>query len=359
MKILHITNQLSEGGVESFLLQLLPRLHSLGHEVAVLVLNRTSIALRTEFENLGIHVFVGRYRNLYNPLNIFYLKRFLQKYDIVHTHLWPAQLYVAFAWKLFNSKTNLVTTEHNNFNKRRKYRFYRPVEQWMYNQFKVIVGVCDVSKDNLLTWISHKCVIAIPNGINREKFTEALPYDRNELKLPSDAFVITMVARFFPQKDHQTLIRALAYLPSFVYLLLVGSGDMEQECEELAKSLLLSKRVLFLGRRTDVERILKTSDLCVLSTHYEGLPISIIEYMSANKAVVATNVEGVQELIDDKELLAMPGDEEDLAKRIMNLIENKERLYQIADRNLIRSELYSVENMVIRYDNVYKEILDE
>lgn len=359
MKILHITNQLSEGGVESFLLQLLPRLREKGHEVTLLVVTRTSVFLKKEFEDLGIKVMVGKYKSPYNPLNIFYIKQFLGDYDVVHTHLWPAQLYVALAWKLSNSGTSLVTTEHNNFNKRRKYKFYRPIEQWMYSQFKIIVGVCDASKNNLSSWISHKHVISIPNGIERNKYCNAKSYDKSELNLPPEAFVLTMTARFFPQKDHQTLIQALSFLPSYVYLLLVGSGSMMQECKELAESLKLAERVYFLGRRTDVERILKTSDLCVLSTHYEGLPISIIEYMSAGRAVVATDVEGVRELVNNEELLSVPGDSKDLAQKIRILIEDREKLCRVANQNLIQSEMFSVENMVFQYNNVYKKLSHE
>lgn len=355
MKILHVTNQLAEGGVESFLLQLLPRLREKGYEITLLVMKWTAVSLKEEFENLGIKVIVGKYKSSYNPLNIFYIKRFLGDYEVVHVHLWPAQLYVALGWRLSGAKARLVTTEHNNFNKRRKYKFYRPVEQWMYSQFKVIAGVCDASKNNLSVWISHKHIVSIPNGIEREKFCNAQAYDKNELNLPPEAFVLTMTARFFSQKDHKTLIQALSFLPSFVYLLLVGSGSTMQECQELTESLNLSKRVYFLGRRSDVARILKTSDLCVLSTHYEGLPISIIEYMVAGKAVVATDVEGVRELVNNEEFLAKPGNNEDLAKKIKVLIEDREKLYQVANQNLIRSELYSVKNMVEQYECIYRE----
>lgn len=355
MKILHITNQLSEGGVESFLLQLLPRLRSKGHEITLLAVKRTSISLKKEFESLGIEVIVGKYKSPYHPLNIFYIKQFLGNYDVVHVHLWPAQLYVALAWRLSSSRASLITTEHNNFNKRRKYKFYQPVEQWMYSQFKTIVGVCDASKENLSAWISHKHIASIPNGIEREKFYNAQAYDKSDLNLPSDAFVLTMTARFFSQKDHQTLIWALSFLPSFVYLLLVGSGSTMQECKALAGTLHLSDRVYFLGRRSDVARILKTSDLCVLSTHYEGLPISVLEYMSAGKAVVATDVEGVRELVNNDELLAIPGDSEDLSRRIKVLIDDREKLDQVAKQNLLRSEFFSVENMVEQYESIYKK----
>ena len=88
MKILHITNSLSEGGVESFLLNLLPRLREKGYAVELLVLNRNSVSMKKVFEDNGIKVNIGKYNNLYNPFNVFVLRKYLTYYDIIHVHLW-------------------------------------------------------------------------------------------------------------------------------------------------------------------------------------------------------------------------------------------------------------------------------
>ena len=97
MKILHVTNTLSEGGVESFLLQLLSQLVQHGCEVDVLVLNKNKTALRPEFEKYGIRVFSGQTGSPYSPVNICRIRKYMTDYDIVHVHLWPAQLWVAVA----------------------------------------------------------------------------------------------------------------------------------------------------------------------------------------------------------------------------------------------------------------------
>lgn len=355
MRILHITNCLSEGGVETFLLSLLPQLREKGHEVDLLVLNRRSVSMKEVFEIRGIRVYIGKYSNLYNPLNIFLLKKYLLNYDIVHTHLWPAQLYVSLGKVLSNTPAKFVTTEHNNFNKRRRFKYYRFVEQWMYNQFDLIIGVCEASKTNLLKWINHSGVIAIHNGIQSEMFSDAAPYEKEELGLSSSFFMVTMTARFFPQKDQMTLIRAIALLPSNIHLVLVGSGETMFSCQRMSNELGITNRIHFLGRRMDVNRILKTSDLCVLSTHYEGLPISIIEYMAAGKAIIATRVDGVREMLPDN-CLVEPDDVEDMAMKIKRFFDDKDLTSEIANQNLIRSHQYNVENMVNQYNDIYKEI---
>lgn len=70
----------------------------------------------------------------------------------------------------------------------------------MYNQFDIIVGVCETSRFNLLKWIRHSQVVAIPNAIQWEVFNKAKPFEKNELGLPHSSFMITMTARFFFSK---------------------------------------------------------------------------------------------------------------------------------------------------------------
>lgn len=77
MRILHITNRLSEGGVESFLLTFLPRLRSLGHQVELLVLDKSAVSMWSMFETQGIRVHIGKYSNIYNLLNVFEVRRYL------------------------------------------------------------------------------------------------------------------------------------------------------------------------------------------------------------------------------------------------------------------------------------------
>ncbi len=354
MKILHITNRLSEGGVESFLLTFLPCLKRLGHEVELLVLDKSAVSMRTMFETQGIKVHIGKYSNVYNLLNVFEVRRYLCLYDIVHVHLWPAQLYISLGKNISHSYAKFVTTEHNNFNKRRKFKFYRWVEQWMYNQYDVIAGVCEASRCNLLKWINHPRVVSIPNGIDRECFIKALPYHKEEFGLSSSSFMIVMTARFFAQKDHKTLIKAMALLDADIHLFFIGSGDAMADCQQLAIDLNIDGRVHFLGRRTDVKRILKTADLCVLSTHYEGLPISIIEYMAAGKTVIATNVDGVKEMLP-VECLCETENPADMANKIKTFLLDSQRLESMAERNNIESSKYDISNMVNQYNNIYNE----
>ena len=357
MKILHITNSLSEGGVESFLLQLLSQLVQQRYEVDVLVLNKNKTVLRPEFEKYGIRIFTGPTGSPYSPVNICCIRKYITDYDIVHVHLWPAQLWVAAASLGKYSSTRCMTTEHGNFNKRRQYRFYRPVEQWMYGRYRTIVGMSDTSRNNLLGWIKHRMVMSIPNGIDLSKFSGVPPYSKNELELPNDAIVVTMVARFFGQKDHSTLIRAMMHTSANVYLLLVGSGETMSACKEKVRTFGLENRIRFLGRRTDVPRIIASSDICVLSTHYEGLPISVLEYMAAGKPVIVTNVDGIQELMPDPYWTVAPQNAEELGRKIIELSSDKILRERVAASNQKRAADYDLNIMVGKYICAYQSLI--
>ena len=113
---------------------------------------------------------------------------------------------------------------------------------------------------------------------------------------------LIMVARLAPQKDHITLLRALAGLQDFQWELdLVGEGPLLDQTRALADSLQLSRRVHFLGQRTDVEQLLASAQVGILISNWEGFPISILEAMRAGLPVVASDIAGVGESVRDDE----------------------------------------------------------
>ena len=140
MKILHVITSLQMGGAEMLVVNLLPRLHALGHEVGLVVFNgeRTMLMERLEAAcpSCRIYKLGGSY---YNPLYIFKLVRIMRQYDIVHTHNSSPQLYTAIA--NVSCRKKLVTTEHNTYNRRRKWKWYIPLDKWMYSRYKRIICI--------------------------------------------------------------------------------------------------------------------------------------------------------------------------------------------------------------------------
>lgn len=138
---------------------------------------------------------------------------------------------------------------------------------------------------------------------------------------------LVMVARFSPPKDQGILIRSLAQLVDLDWSLdLVGEGEGRPQAEQLVRELGLQRRVSFLGERMDVAALLSQAQLLVLTTDWEGLPLSILEAMRAGLPVVASDVGGVREAVTDGEtgFLVPRRDEISLSRTLRRLIREPE-----------------------------------
>ena len=355
MKILHVITSLQTGGAETLVVNLIPRFHALGHDVGLVVFNGEQTALMERLEKECPECKIYRLgTSYYNPCYIWKLCGIMRKYDIVHTHNSSPQLYAAIA-NVFCHK-ELITTEHNTNNRKRGNCLLAFFDRWMYKKYYHIICISDQAEDNLRKYLGNAIqpekVITIYNGIDVCKFHDAKPI--NGLK--TDKFVIVMVAAFRPQKDQDTLVKAMAKLPKGLYeLWLVGDGVRVESLKFKVESLKLGDSVKFLGLRTDVANILKTADVVVMSTHYEGLSLSNIEGMAASKPFVASDVDGIHEVTDGYGILFPHEDAEALANIIQKLAEDKEYYQEVAERCYQRATRFDISKTVEKYNCIYKK----
>lgn len=357
MKLLHITFSLEEGGVDTFLLELLPLLRRHIDTIDVLVLSKGRERLGNILEANDIGIIQGKYVNIYNPLNIGYIRKFLRNYDIVHSHLFPVQYFVVFASFFLKKRPYLVTTEHCTTNRRRQRSYLRLLEKFVYGKYDRVVGVSNQAVKNLSDWLGKSDnIVAIPNGINLSRIFCADSYQRTTFNFKESDILLMMVARFFSQKDHATVIRALTHLSYKYKLLFVGSGELMEQCRSLTFELNLNDRIMFLGNRNDVPSLIKMVDIGILSTNFEGLPISVLEFMAAGKPIIGSDVDGLRELVGHKSLLFPIGDECALAKCIERL--SDPNLIKIVGEEMYnKSFLYSIDNTAVCYYNMYKKMI--
>ena len=172
---------------------------------------------------------------------------------------------------------------------------------------------------------------------------------------------LIMVARFGPQKDHPTLLRALAGLQDHPWELdLVGEGPLIQNMQSLAATLGIGSRIRFLGQRRDVEQLLADSQISLLVTNWEGFPLSILEAMRAALPVVASAVGGIAESVREGETgyLVPRGDEERLRDRIRHLLVSPELRLQMGNHGRTRFDKdFTLEHFVSRTLAVYRDVL--
>ena len=174
---------------------------------------------------------------------------------------------------------------------------------------------------------------------------------------------LIMVARLGAQKDHSTLLHALAGLRDHAWEMdLVGEGPLTGEVKALAARLGIENRVQFLGQRMDVDRLLAGAQASVLATNWEGFPLSILESMRAGLPVVASSVGGIDEAIrDDATGFLVPrGDVEALRDRIGRLLLAPDLRIQMGSRGRkMFEEQFTLAQSVHRTLTVYRDVVAE
>ena len=355
MNILMITNALSEGGVESFLFDLSYELVMRKHTVSILVLNRNKLGLKEKFENHSIRVIPGKYENIYNPLNIFLIRKYIREYQIVHIHLFPVQLFAALAVQFMHKKSfRFLTTEHNTYNNRRKYPLLKYLDKYFYSKYDRIICISEQTEKNLRLWLSDKSnkICTINNGIDIDKFRNAV----KEEQWGNDVIYLAMVGRFEYPKDQATVIRAMKRIPENVHLLLIGSGNEMLKCKRLAEEEQVNERVHFLGNCMNVPSLLKNCTIGILSTVWDGFGLVAVEYMASGMPVIASDVDGLRDVVGRQELLFKTGDVEGLSEKLLWLL-NDNTVYQSMKQYCInRANCFSKQKMAEEYLKCYTEL---
>jgi glycosyltransferase involved in cell wall biosynthesis len=240
--------------------------------------------------------------------------------DILVAHGYSEHLWGRLAG-LWAGVKNLVHVEHNS---RERYTFLRlALARWLAHRTAAIVGVSEGVKTRLLElgFLPEKCM-AIPNGVNVAQLESVTQSDWST-RQPQ----VIMASRFARQKDPMTLIEAMQILHkrglvtrlSFAGL---GKSSLIKQCQKMTAQAGLSRRIDFLGQVTRLPELLAQHQVFVLSTHYEGMPLALIEAMAMGCACIASDVVGVREVIAHGQtgLLVPQGDAIALADAIAQLL---------------------------------------
>lgn len=368
MKILHVITSLRTGGAERLVADVLPRLRDRGHRVALLLFDGTRTPLRETLEQQGIEIHAlgeGAFQ-MRNPFHLFRLRAYLkrERFDVVHAHNTACQLLTALAAGGMRSDVPaLVTTEHNTFNRRRNWRWFLPVDRWMYGRYRRIICVGGQTQRNLAErlgpGIAAERLSVVPNGIPLGRFLEALPDETLRTETEKGRHLAVMVSAFRPQKDQPTLIRAMQLLPDDYRLWLVGDGPLRPACERLARELGVENRVRFLGPRSDIPALLATADVAVLSSHYEGMSLSSLEGMASGRPLVASDVDGLREVVEGAGLLVPHEAPGPLADCIRQLAERPEYASAVGARCRERALEYDIDKVVTASERIYETVVNQ
>lgn len=360
MKVIHVVNSLACGGLEQMALQLVRKLNEAGIPSDIVCLAQKG-ELAAEAEKCGITVKSLEKTCGFDFGLILRLAKVCRELggDIIHTHNFAPLIYGTLAAKLCGKKC--LNTRHGRTDDK-TYPFI-----WHLNDY--IVPVSEDTRAHLLKHnsISPDKLKVIYNGVDLALYSAGagkteIETTRAQIGVAPQSFVIATVGRLSPEKDHLTLLKAFKKLRKKKMegdLLIVGDGPLRAKLEQAAVQHEVADRVKFLGFRDDVVKILRASDVFVLSSYREGLSLSVLEAMACSKPVVATKVGGTPEMIIDGETgyLVPCGFPERIEVAVMKLYINRETARQIGENARRKvEETFNLKKMVEGYRALYESM---
>ena len=283
-----------------------------------------------------------------------------EKVDVVHTHLFGADLHAGLAAK--RAGLPAVMTVHSNRHDNWRQRF---LAGWVFRRFDRIVAVGGLVADGLASsWPSVRPKLRlIRNGVEGPNRTgDPSSMLRTLLNLSREEVLIGTVGRLAPEKGHVDLVRAFRIVldrGSPLQLVIVGEGPMRRQIEDEVASAGLTGRVHLPGSLPQTSALVSEFDLFVLPSLREGLPLSLLEAMMAGVPCIATPVGSVGEVIRDGATgrLVPPGDPRDLAGAILGLLRNpEERAWLAAGARDLALREYGASEMVAAYERLYEDL---
>jgi glycosyltransferase involved in cell wall biosynthesis len=362
LRILNVIDSLYAGGAESLLKNFLIEAKKYeDFQIDVCTLYSRNV-FKEELVNNGITVYDLDLPFKYDFRGVLRLVRLINSnnYDIVHVHLFPADIFVALASLFIRNKPKFIFSEHNVYNRRRSIIFYKPVDKFTYSRYQKVVCVSQKIKESLVDYLKElkKKTIVIRNGI-------PVPDRKSDVEAKKE-YDVLCVARLEDAKGIDILLKAVAILKEKVNsplnVAVVGDGSKSEILFNLSQSLGLENVVHFLGLRKDVSHLMDVSKIFVLPSRWEGLPMVILEAMAHGLPVVSTPVGGIPEIVKSGEngILVPEEDPNSLSEVIFRLLHDSDLLENLS-KNAYEfvKQYYSIETYTKNLLGLFRGILEE
>jgi len=363
IRILFVIPILDEAGAEKHLLNLFENLNKRDFEPMICCIKGYG-SLGEKLSLEGRNIIALNRKSVYDfriIKDLFILMR-KHKFDIVHSYLFGFDLLATFPARI--SGIRCVISSRRELSSWMK--FYH---RWLLNLSNCftdhVVACSNAARDYALSterFLKNK-IVTIYNGVDTVKF---YPRHKNpkimaDLDLGDSRAIVGMITKFALVKDYKTAFEAIAKVkdkyPDLKFIV-AGSGGLYSQACEYANAIGIDVNVRFCGKRTDVEELLSVFDIFILSSLTEGLPNVILEAMSSGLAVVATNVGGIPEAVEDGKsgILFNPKDSQALKAAIIKLIEDValSREMGVYGRKIAAAK-FNLIRMVSDYEVFYKK----
>lgn len=354
MKIVQIIPELSLAGAQTMCENLTYELIKMGHNVCVISLFTIESTIAKRLKNNGVNVYYLNKKRGLDFSVIIRMRKLLKSLrpDVIHTHLYVLQYVMPASWGLKVKRR--VHTIHN-IAKEENLPIARKINFVFYHLFKVIpVALSRLIQNSVLEEYKLKiCQVPIVfNGVPLD-----LCIKKNNYTRAGDIVRILHIGRYFEQKNHLDMIRAMKLVhdvfPNAV-LELYGDGPLMNNAKELIDELDAHAYIKQCGTVCSPFQILNDSDIFILPSKYEGMPMTLIEAMGTGLPIVASDVGGIPDMIDNYHngILCAPKID-DIADKIIGLLNNEALCEKLGRSALTDSQKFSAELMAERYVSIY------
>lgn len=353
--ILMIERSMNVGGSSKVVLQLCEILSPYVNKIVVCSVGGVNVGQleKTNVKHYAIP-------DICNKADFFQIRKLLleiikkESITTIHTHHRMAAFYVSILG--LYKKCTFIATAHNTFQDKKF------LTHFAYKKCTVI-ACGEMVKKNLVDFfgLSGNQVTVIHNAV--KPFVGEIIEDPLVKKLHDEGcFVIGNIGRLSEQKGMEYYIKAI---PGVIMecpqarFVIVGSGEDESKLKELSKRIGVDKYLTFLGYRNDVQNLMSQLDLVVLSSLWEGLPLTPIEAFSVKKTIVATNVDGTPEIVEHNVsgILVSPKNSKEIADGICYIIEHPEKRCEMESKAYDRYiQMFSFDAFAEKYLSFCKSL---
>ncbi|MGA2147620.1 MAG: glycosyltransferase [Bryobacteraceae bacterium] len=372
-RVLHVVPNLHSYGLQNMVVGLVRSMDRTRYQPAVASLYAESeIGLEPELRAAGIRMFHLDKRAGFDIRMYGRLGRVLREFQphLIHTHNYVLRyVYPLVAVRVKNAARfpRVVHTIHN-LAEREVDGIGIRLQRFAFRHGVQAVTIAAEVSASFRRVYGFEEAATIPNGIPVARYqapSVAREAWRARHGIASGDFVYLTVARFSEQKDHATLLEAFARGPARhpeARLLLAGAGELEDAIGARVRELGMRDRVLLIGQRRDIADVAAASDAFVLTSRWEGNPLSVMEAMAAGLPVVATRVGAIPELVRHgiDGILAPPGDIRAISQAMTCLLEHADKARAMGKRGRDRArERFDLNAMVRAYSALYRRVLGE
>ncbi len=370
IRVLEMIDEASLGGGQMHVLLLAKHLNK--NDFDVTIATEPSGFLVEKAKEIGISTLPITISNSLRWKTLLAIRRLLHQnnFDILHTHGGTAGFWGRVAAVLNGSPRVRIHTYHGLHYLSEAHdapKTFHLADRIALPFTIKVVCVCqsDLRKGLAANVVTEGKGVVIHNGIETDRFggNGKRHKLRSALGAKENDIVVGNIGRLHNQKGQSVLLNAFRIVAEHhpdAHLWLIGEGELRDELQRLARELDIEDQVSFLGARTDIPELLSAMDIFVLSSLWEGQPIALLEAMVSGKPVVATNVDGIPEIIENGKsgLLVEPMNGNELASAIRRLIDDPQMMRTLALSGLERiTEEFTAHRMAERIAELYRGCL--